>query len=305
MLPTRHAIRCSRLALALVVAGLPGLAREASAEKPARLQPTRIHSIGDSITTAFDSNFILENPSESWVNGFHGFIQELLGLEDVNSHNQRADAAFGVASNVNGAANGADMDDALEQAQAALTSDPYYVTIELGGNDVCKDSLAEVTPPLDYLLQFLDAAMVLDPKLFGGSGGLASGSTVYTASIPDVKQLYDVGKDESGLFGIDCETIWLTTLIGFPCGSMLSPLGTEQSRLALQQVNLVYNLLLELATTTLNDLSDDVYWDFTWAVWDYPIQGNDISSIDCFHPSSDGQRAFSEGTWADGPFSAF
>jgi hypothetical protein len=40
-------------------------------------------------------------------------------------------------------------------------------------------------------------------------------------------------------------------------------------------------------------------------VWNCQVQGSDISSIDCFHPSSDGQRALSEGTWADGPFSAF
>jgi hypothetical protein len=89
------------------------------------------------------------------------------------------------------------------------------------------------------------------------NAGLAPDATVYTPSIPDIKQLYDVGKNETGIFGIDCETIWLTTLIGFPCGSMLSPANTEQDRLNLQQVNLVYNLLLELAANAVNDLSPD------------------------------------------------
>ncbi len=292
--------------LGLAAVGLAFLlALPAAAEKPGRLQPTRIYSTGDSITTAFDSNYLLENPSESWVNGYFGLLQDLLGFENVNSHFQRADAAFGVVSNVNGARNGADMDDFAGQAQAGLASNPYYVTLEMGGNDVCKDSFAEVTPPIDYLLQMIDGVQVLEPKIFGLTGGLAPGATVYTASIPDIKQLYDVGKNESGIFGLDCETIWLTTLIGFPCGSMLSPVNTEQDRLNLQQVNLVYNLLLELAANAVNDLSPDQYWDYTWSVWNYQVQGSDISSIDCFHPSSDGQRALSEGTWADGPFSAF
>ncbi len=281
------------------------LQSSAALAKPARLQPTRIYSIGDSITTAFDSNFILDNPSESWANGYYGFFEQLIGLENVISHNQRANAAFGVVSNVNGAANGADMDDMDGQAAAGLASTPYYVTVELGGNDICRDSLAEVPTPADYIFDFIDGMMVLDPGTWGLPGGLTPGATVYTAAIPDIKQLYDVGKDQSGLFGIDCETIWLATLIGFPCGSMLSPANTEQNRLALQLINLQYNYLLFVVSDLLDTYSPNVYWDFTFAPWVYQIQGDDISAIDCFHPSSQGQRVLSVGTWATGPFAAF
>ena len=42
-------------------------ASSAVAEKPARLQPTRIASIGDSITRAFDSNLILVMPSSIFL----------------------------------------------------------------------------------------------------------------------------------------------------------------------------------------------------------------------------------------------
>jgi len=78
------------------------------------------------------------------------------------------------------------------------------------------------------------------------------------------------------LFGIDCETIWLATLIGFPCGSMLSPLNTEQNRLALQLINLQYNYLLFVVGDLLDTYSPNVYWDFSWAPWAYQIQGDDI-----------------------------
>jgi lysophospholipase L1-like esterase len=287
----------------LLGAGLCDAARVEA--RPARLQPTRIYSVGDSITTAFDANLLLDNPSESWVNGYFGVFESLLGLENVISHNQRAAAAFGVASNVNGAANGARMDDMASQAAAGLASSPYYVTVELGGNDICRDTSAEVTTPVDYIFDFIDGAMVLDPGIWGLPGGLTPGSTVYTAAVPNIKRLYDVGKDETGLFGIDCETIWLATLIGFPCGSMLSPFNTEQNRLALQLINLQYNYLLAVVTNLLDANSPNLYWNFTWAPWAYQFQGDDISAIDCFHPSSQGQRILSAGTWATGPFAAF
>ncbi len=296
--------KLSRRLTAVATASILTLSVAAYA-KPARLQPTRLHGIGDSITTAFDSNNLLENPSESWVNGYFGFWEWLFGLENVNSHNQRADAAFGVNSNVNGAVNGADMDDMDTQAAAGLSSTPYYVTVELGGNDICQDTQAEVPTPLDYIYDYIDGIFVLDPSIWGLGGGLTPGATVYTASVPDIKQLYDVGKNQTGLFGLDCETIWLGTLIGFPCGSMLSPFNSEQDRLNLQAINLQYNQLLASVSSQANALSPNLYWDFTWSVWNYQVQPDDISSIDCFHPSSDGQRALSEGTWADGPFSAF
>ena len=86
---------------------------------------------------------------------------------------------------------------------------------------------------------------------------------------------------------------------------MLSPGNSEADRLFLQSINLQYNQFLELISGIAVDRSEAIYWDFTWSVWDYQVQGGDISSIDCFHPSSDGQKALSAGTWADGPFSAF
>jgi hypothetical protein len=35
----------------------------------------------------------------------------------------------------------------------------------------------------------------------------------------------------------------------------------------------------------VNDASPNVYWEFTMTLWNLQIQGDDISSIDCFsHP---------------------
>jgi len=75
--------------------------------------------------------------------------------------------------------------------------------------------------------------------------------------------------------------------------------------LALQATNLQYNQYLDIIANAANNISPNLYWDYTWSVWNIQFQGNDISSIDCFHPSSSGQTTAAAVSWADGPFSAF
>ena len=93
--------------------------------------------------------------------------------------------------------------------------------------------------------------------------------------------------------------------MGFPCGSLLTPLNIEQYRLDLQGINAGYNYLLSLVTDVVDEHSLNVYWEYTSFTFRYGFTGDDISAIDCFHPSSRGQRVISHLTWIDGPFSAF
>ena len=264
--------------------------------KPARLDPVRLYSIGDSITTAFDAWAPGENPALSWVNGFHGFLEQLLGIPDISSHNQRITARYGSGGreNVMAAENGARWDDALDQAQGVVAEAPTYVTIALGGNDVCRPTIADL-PPVSAIdghvratLDFLDA-------------NLPAGATVVVVGIPDVKRLHDVALVEKGLLGIDCQAIWATTVLGFPCGSMLSPLNSEADRLFVQSMNFAYNDAILTAVAAKNRNSRRAYYHFV-DIEPVPFTGDDISSIDCFHPSADGQERLSDVTWSAGPF---
>jgi lysophospholipase L1-like esterase len=264
--------------------------------KPPRLLPLRLYSIGDSITRAFDAWAPGDNLAVSWVNGFHGFFEELIGMPDINSHNQRISAVYGDSgrSNVIAAQNGARWDDALAQAQGVVAEAPTYVTIMLGGNDVCRDSIAdlpsdaEIQGHVSATLSFLDA-------------NLPAGATVMVVGIPDIKRLYDVALEEKGLLGIDCEAIWSTTVLGFPCGSMLSADNTEADRLFVQSRNFAYNDIILLEVSFRNAASNRVYFHFLDAET-VPFTGNHISSIDCFHPSASGEALISELVWNQGPF---
>lgn len=291
----------NRLRATAMIAGLACLAMllvgvRCRPPKPQFLEPTRLYSIGDSITTAFDSWLVGDNEAVSWVNGFHGWWQDFLGVPDIDAHNQRIDAAYGESgrTNVMAAENGARWDDALEQAQGIAAEAPTYVTVMLGGNDVCRDEIADLPADEEIRGHVRATLQVLNRDL-------PAGATVLVVGIPDVKRLYEVGLTQGGLLGIDCEDIWATTALGFPCGSMLSPDNTEEDRLYVQSRNFAYNDIIELETSAWNAASNRVHFRFFDAEL-VPFTGDDISSIDCFHPSADGQELISALTWQVLPF---
>jgi lysophospholipase L1-like esterase len=294
--PLRRGTRSWRLAKLLLLAWAAGAACTSGPKKPPRLDPIRLYSIGDSITTAFDAWAPGDNPAVSWVNGFHGFIEDLLGVPDILSHNQRITDAHGSSGrrNVSAAAHGARWDDALGQANGVASEAPGYVTVMLGGNDVCRDTIAdlpevsEIEGHVRATLDFLDLS-------------LPAGASVVVVGIPDIKRLYDVALTEKGALGIDCEDIWETTVLGFPCGSMLSPDNSESDRLFVQQRNFAYNDATRAAVQAKHNVSRRAYYHFI-DVENVPFTGDDISSIDCFHPSDEGQERLSEFVWNAGPF---
>ena len=120
--------------------------------KDPQLVPKRLSSVGDSITEAINAEeysiFNLINPNHwaSWVNGYRGFWEWLLGRTNVNSHNQRISAAFGSwgRKNYMEAVSGADSFDIAPQMAQSVAHSAHYVTQFMGHNDVCQNSFAEI-----------------------------------------------------------------------------------------------------------------------------------------------------------------
>lgn len=262
--------------------------------------PRRLYSNGDSITRAFDANLPLDNLNLSWVNGYYGFWEELFGLPNIKSHNQRIDANWGTSgrTNVVAAQNGARVDDLVSQASGAAGRGITYATVMLGGNDVCRDSIADL--PTDAQFQ-ADFTAGMDTLL----GHMADGSTVQVVAIPDVKRLYDVGIDKTALGIVDCTTLWELTVLGFPCGSMLSPDNSEADRLYVRSRNIGYNDIMASVTAQKAAQHPKKFISFTNVTFAYQFQSGDVSNIDCFHPSTSGERLIAKGTWDSGPFAAF
>jgi len=272
----------------------------AFALEPGQSPPKRLYSNGDSITRAFDANLPLENFNLSWMNGYYGFWEWLFGLPNIKSHNQRISANFGRRGRKNwiAAQNGDRVKDLASQASGTAGRYVTYATVMLGGNDVCRDSFLDLPTNAEFETQFTTG---MDTLL----GNLPNGATVQVAAIPDVKRLYDIGKDKTALGIVDCEILWAFTVVGFPCGSMLSPFNSEEVRLYVRDRNIGYNQILETVTEEKATQYPGKFISFTNASFEYLFTQSDISNIDCYHPSWQGQKALSKKIWDDGFFQAY
>jgi lysophospholipase L1-like esterase len=265
---------------------------------PGQATPKRLYSNGDSITRAFDANLPADNLNNSWVNGYFGFWEWLFGLPNVKAHNQRISANFGSRRRKNyiAAVNGARVDDLSAQAAGAAGRNITYATVMLGGNDVCRDTIGDLPTDAEFEADFRAGMATLLAQT-------PSSATIQVVNIPNIKRLYDVGKDKTALGIVDCEVLWALTVLGFPCGSMLSPFNSEADRLYVQSRNEGYNDILQAVTAELDAQKPEFI--FYADAYSFNFVENEISNIDCFHPSWRGQKTLSREVWNQGPFKDF
>ena len=289
-----------RYAILTLVLGLSTLlaAPAGAGLLPGQAVPRRLYSNGDSITRAFDANVPADNLNNSWVNGYFGFWEQLFGLPNVKAHNQRITANWGSSGRANfiAAANGARMDDLATQAAGAAGRTVNYATVMLGGNDVCRDTIADLPTDAEFEANFRAGMATLLAQT-------AASSTIQVVNIPNVKRLYDIGKDKTALGIANCQVLWAGTVLGFPCGSMLSPFNSEADRLYVQSRNVGYNNIIRRVTAEL-DAANPEFISHADA-YAFNFLESDISNIDCFHPSWRGQRTLSREIWNQGPFRDF
>lgn len=293
------------VACALVI--LPAINASAS-DLVVPKEPLRLGSCGDSISVGMDAELPGENHYASWVNGYYGFWQWLLGLTNVYSHNQRIDDVF-VDSyrdklrrrNFMFAEQGADSFDFADQARQAVENRVDYVTVFLGHNDVCQNDLGDI-PDISTVELNMRAGLDI---LKGGDGsgpGLPDRATIYIVGIVDIQQLRLFAADKKALGIIDCEVLWALSLLDlYPCASILNPFAPPN----VDAVNLneAINSLLPDLANEYNGSDPRHYYRYTDSIYGFiPFEEYHVSDIDCFHPSAEGQKAISHETWNDGPF---
>lgn len=268
---------------------LGSIAASALALEPGQLPPTGIYTIGDSLTRGVNANLPGDNVSASWANGYHSFWQKLFGLPDVNSHNQRIDAVWGRDGRHNWlvAHNGARIDDLADQAVFVPYLNVTYATVLLGGNDVCRDSPADLPTDADFEAHARQGLSTL-------VNALPQGATALVVAIPNVKALWDVGQSKTALAITNCPTLWRIT--GF-CKAVTNDTATDADRLYIESRNAGYNRILQLVAAEAAALNPGKFVRFAPRANELPYTENHISDIDCFHLSWRGQRELSEITW--------
>jgi lysophospholipase L1-like esterase len=236
-------------------------------------------STGDSITRAYNtgSTGFTDNPAASWSTGTNSTVvshyTRLLGLNSaINGH------AF------NDAKSGARMVDLAGQLTTVAGQHVDYVTVLMGGNDVCQSSEASMTSVADFTAQFSNAMATFTVS--------SPTTNVYVVSIPNVYNLWSTLKSNS-----IARFIWA---IGGVCQSMLArPTSTQsadvQRRARVLQREVDYNSALATVCAQYPTCRFDGN-----AVFNIAFTASDISTRDYFHPSLSGQKKLAAVSWSTG-----
>ncbi|MEU9534553.1 MULTISPECIES: SGNH/GDSL hydrolase family protein [Streptomyces] len=233
-------------------------------------KPASIAAVGDSITRGFDACSVLADcPEVSWSTGTDSSVRSLavrlLGASRAADHSW------------NHAVTGARMAQLPEQMALAADEDPDLVTVMIGANDACRDSVRTMTPVADFRRSF-EASL---RKLRSG----APKAQVYVSSVPDLKRLWSQGRvNQLG------KQIWKLGI----CKSMLSDAddmgaAAVARRTAVQERVVAYNEVLREVCAKDSRCRYD-----GGAVFDYRFTGKQLSQWDWFHPGRNGQARLAE-----------
>lgn len=264
------------LALLLAASFVIGLVPVASAATPPL--PSSIAAVGDSITQAASSGGSLgaDYPANSWSTGTNS---------TVNSHYLRLLALNSAISgqNYNRSVSGAKMADLNGQMQTVVGLQPDYLTVLIGGNDLCTDTVGTMTSVSAFRSQFETAMATLTAA--------SPNTDVFVSSIPNVYHLWELFKDNWW-----ARFIWS---VGNICQSLLAnPTSTTAAdvarRAAVAQRNLDFNTQLAEVCAA----SAHCRWDGN-AAYNTVFTTSDASG-DYFHPSISGQAKLAAVSWAAG-----
>lgn len=267
-------VRVAFAAAAVILLAASASARTAGADPPVAGYPNSIAALGDSITQAADSTSFGDNPNNSWATGTNASVNSvysrLLAVNPAISGNRYNDSV-----------SGARMADLNGQAVNAVSQGAELVTILIGANDVCTSSEATMTAVATFQSQFEQAMQTL-------SSGLPE-ARIAVASIPDVYNLWAILHDNGSARFIWGLASICQSLLANPT-SMAAP--DVQRRANVRQRNM-----------DLNDVLRDVCAEYIhckfdgYAAFNMQFVPGDVSTLDYFHPSLQGQALAAQTAW--------
>jgi len=216
--------------------------------------PATIAALGDSITRGFDACSLLKDcPDASWATAF-------------------AKRTHSTGSS-NLARSGAVMADLEGQVQEAAARKPAQVTILMGANDACRTGTGAMTPVAEYRREFEAAMRSLHRRL--------PKAQIFVASVPDLRRLWSVGKDNPLAL-----QVWQLGICPSLLGDAASTTAAaQQRRTAVRDQVVAYNKVLADVCGAYDRCRTD-----GGAVFGYRFTADELSTWDWFHPSRRGQE---------------
>ncbi|WP_411078875.1 SGNH/GDSL hydrolase family protein [Streptomyces sp. cmx-18-6] len=262
-------------------AGGDGVSRDESGASPSaspspppdpdwNRHPRSVAAVGDSITRGFHAcSALTDCPQVSWATGtdssVHSLTTRLLGGPKAAGRSW------------NHAVSGARMLHMPEQMKLAAKHRPELVTMMVGTNDACRDSVRLMTPVADFRTM-LEASM---RQLRAG----APKAQVYVASVPDLKRVWSTGRANEM-----SKKIWNLGI----CPSMLGD-PDDLTPVAVARRDAVRNRVVAYNEVLRDVCAKDRYCRYDGgAVFGFRFTGKQLSHWDWFHPSRDGQARLAE-----------
>ncbi|MCU1474295.1 GDSL-type esterase/lipase family protein [Amnibacterium sp.] len=238
-------------------------------------RPTVVAALGDSLSRGYDAcDHYGDCPSVSWITGTN---------TTVNSIASRLRAQTGAPVTVHDdARSGVSVGDLPRQVDLAIAQQPDIVTVLIGGNDVCRARVADMTSAQTY-------SAVVDAQLTRLAAALPD-ARILVASVPDVTDLRPVASSNPTARFLWSTLGGCTTVLGDP----RSDSEATQSRLATVRDRIdAYNGSLATTCATLRRC----VWD-GGALNRYQPTIAQLSPLDYFHPSIAGLRELAAIEWA-------
>ncbi|MGI9170116.1 MAG: SGNH/GDSL hydrolase family protein [Caulobacteraceae bacterium] len=240
--------------------------------------PNSMAALGDSITRAFsDCGTIGDCPNESWSTGGDPMVDsQYLRLLAINP------AIAG--HNDNDAVSGSKVNTLADEAAVAVAAKVDYVTILIGANDACADTVADMTPVTTFRGDFKQALDLLSTNL--------PNARVFVSSIPDIYRLWQLASPIP-----QARPIWKLARV---CQSMLAhPSSMRPADMARRQA--VLQRVIDYNTQLAQECALHAHCRFDGdRVFNHPFSLSDIGTLDYFHPSIQGQKVLAGVTWRAG-----
>ncbi len=239
--------------------------------------PNWMAALGDSITLGYGSSGAAgsgDNPTASWSTGTNGSVSShysrLLALNPPISGHAASYAQDGVK-----------MSSMQTQAQSAVSFGPDYVTIMAGTNDVCTQTVGQMTSVNNFKSQLTATLTTLTQSL--------PNAKILVTSIPNWYGLWQTFQSNPSAL-----SAWST----YPtrCPDLLGSGATTADRQAVSQ------RIIDLNAGTAQVCAGYAACRYdNGAVYSLSFTSTDLT-YDYFHPSITGQALLAATTWGAGPY---
>ncbi|MFI7535319.1 SGNH/GDSL hydrolase family protein [Streptosporangium sp. NPDC049376] len=240
-------------------------------------RPAVVAALGDSISAGFNAcGWYVSCRSRSWSTGDDVGVQShYMRLLDLN-------AGPALGSEVNLAVPGTTSAGLAAQVGQAVARRADYVTVLVGAQDACAEQERLMTPVSVYERRVAGALAAFKRSRPGGR--------VFLASVPDLKRLWRVGRDNLVARGF-----WA---VGRICPTMLAKASSDApaDRARRDRVRArvaAYNAALARVCAAYGPACR---FDGN-ALFDCPFTLDQVSKWDFFHPNAAGQRLIAQRTY--------